>query len=106
MRPATKARIRALGFKGYRGYLLSDVWRKRRARYFSTHVRACWICGSTTRIVLHHRCYDRVGGLERDGDLMPLCDRHHRGLHTYMKRKKVPVEDAHVAYKRYLAARR
>ena len=107
MRNETKARIRSLGFKSYRGYLLSETWRKRRERYFRTHQRRCWICGiERATIHLHHANYERLGGHERDSDLVPLCSPHHRGLHTYMKRRRVPVERAHLAYKRYLSERR
>jgi 5-methylcytosine-specific restriction endonuclease McrA len=106
MRPATRKQLRLLGYGTYRAYLLSGVWKKRRERYFRTHARACWICGTSKAIHLHHANYERIGGKERDADLVPLCSSHHRGLHTFAKRGRVRVEDAHVAYARYLARRR
>lgn len=105
MRPATKKRIKELGYKGYRGYLLSDAWKKRRERYFRKHPKQCWICGKKTDIHLHHCNYERVGGRERDSDLVPLCRSHHRGVHGHMKHHRIRVEVAHVAYKAYLDKR-
>lgn len=105
MRPETKAIIRQLGYTSYRAYLASDVWRMRRVAYFARHKRACWICGTPTGIQLHHCHYERVGGDERDSDLVPLCGPHHRGVHNHMKHRKIPVEGAHVAYAKWLATR-
>lgn len=103
MRNETKAMIRQLGYTSYRKYLASPVWRARRLAYFAHHKKACWICGKTTAIHLHHSHYERLGGYERDSDLVPLCASHHRALHNFMRRKRIPVERAHTAYKRHLA---
>jgi 5-methylcytosine-specific restriction endonuclease McrA len=105
MRPATKAMIRQLGYTSYRAYLLSDVWRMRRVAYFAHHRKSCWICGKTAGIHLHHSHYERLGGYERDTDLVPLCAAHHRGVHTFMKRRRIPVERAHTAYAKWLDSR-
>jgi 5-methylcytosine-specific restriction endonuclease McrA len=83
MRPATKKRIKELGYKGYTAYCRSPVWLAVRKSYFSRHPKICWICGSDKKIHLHHACYDRLGGQELDSDLVPLCQAHHRGLHTW-----------------------
>jgi 5-methylcytosine-specific restriction endonuclease McrA len=106
MRPATKKRIKELGYKGYTAYCRSPVWLAVRKSYFSRHPKICWICGSDKKIHLHHACYDRLGGQELDSDLVPLCQAHHRGLHTWMKRHRVKLEVAHPRYKAHLACRK
>lgn len=105
MRYETKVVLRQLGYTSYTAYLRSDVWRIRRVAYFARHRRECWVCGSLQKIHLHHCNYSRVGGYERDADLVPLCQRHHRGVHSYMKRRKIPVERAHTAYAKWLETR-
>lgn len=97
--------LRQLGYTSYRAYLRSDVWRMRRVAYFAHHKKACWICGNSGVVHLHHSHYERVGGYERDSDLVPLCSAHHRGVHSFMKRRKIPVERAHTAYAAWLQSR-
>lgn len=101
----TKVILRQLGYTSYSAYLRSDVWRIRRVAYFAHHRKSCWICGSLQKIHLHHVNYCRIGGYERDIDLMPLCARHHRGVHSFMKRRKIPVATAHTAYAKWLNSR-
>lgn len=104
MRPATKKRLRELGFKGYRGYCLSDHWKARRALYWATHPKVCAIPGCRKRkgLHLHHVSYANLL-CERDEDLIPLCSSHHRGLHTHMRNKRVKLEHAFDSYVKHLA---
>lgn len=104
VRNSTKKLLKELGYKSYRAYCLSPWWRLRRERYFKRNPRRCWVCGTRKDIHLHHRSYVRLGK-EKDSDLLPLCRTHHRGLHSFMKRKRIPVEKAHLAYKVWLAGR-
>jgi hypothetical protein len=102
MRPETRKRIRELGYKGWTDYCASPHWQIRRAIYFETHTKACWICGSTEHVHLHHVSYEHIGA-ERDHELLPLCRRHHRGLHSYMKHYRAKLETAHLKYAEHLA---
>lgn len=101
----TRVVLRQLGYLSYTAYLRSDVWRMRRVAYFAHHRRACWVCGGLKKIHLHHTNYSRIGGYERDSDLVPLCAPHHRGVHNFMKRRKIPVASAHTAYATWLKSR-
>lgn len=105
VRPETRRRLRQLGYANYALYTRSPVWKAVRDRYYATHPKACWICGDASNVHLHHCCYDRLGGNETDDDLLPLCNRHHRGLHNYMKRKRVKLEEAHTKYRAWLLER-
>lgn len=46
------------GFKSYREYLESPVWKEIRARALSRpHFQACYLCGRRDGIELHHTSY-------------------------------------------------
>lgn len=60
----------------YERYIRSPAWRRRRASFARTHPKVC-LCGSRTRVELHHRTYERLEH-ERDGDLLWLCHECHR----------------------------
>jgi hypothetical protein len=102
----TKVVLRQLGYTSYTAYLRSDVWRMRRVAYFAYNARRCWICGTPKKIHLHHCNYSRIGGYERDADLLPLCQAHERAVHGYMRRSKIPVERAHLVYAQWLKTRK
>lgn len=101
MRPETRKRIRELGYKNWNAYCRSNKWVRRKARYWKTHEKKCWICGSEEAVHLHHVSYERIGR-ERDEDLLPLCRKHHRGLHTHMKHYRARLETAHLKYAEHL----
>lgn len=72
------------GFASYDEYIHSDLWVQRREQYYQTHPKKCAVrgCGTTERIHLHHRTYERGWlGQELDDDLVPLCEDHHAAVH-------------------------
>lgn len=71
----------------YAVYMQSEEWAARRAQYFVNHERSCRACASSTRIELHHKTYARMGA-ERDQDLVALCSRCHKALHSEQRRTK------------------
>lgn len=77
----------------YSAYISSDAWRRRRAQYFASHKRRCWLCRGKQHIELHHRTYERMGH-ELDEDLVALCRDCHAALHRFQRAKGVTVEAA------------
>ena len=76
-----------LGYQSYRQYLRSDHWKSVRERYrCSKKPKKCQVCGSD-KYELHHTTYERLGK-EWLKDLMPLCRRHHKAVHRYLRRHK------------------
>jgi hypothetical protein len=76
----------------------SPEWAAIRLRYFETRPEACWVCGSTVSVQLHHTSYEGFGGQEALSDLVALCDTHHRRVHDYARRVRVLLEVAHLGY--------
>lgn len=69
----------------YKEYLMSPYWIKLRKRVLDSpyygRPRECFVCLSTTDLIVHHMTYLRKG-YERDDDLVILCDKCHRLVHT------------------------
>lgn len=84
--------------RGYARYINSPEWAAFRTRYYATHPRACFVCGTSKEIRLHHISYRRVG-TERDTDVVPLCDPHHFQTHQLV-RAGAPLRYAHIRLKK------
>jgi hypothetical protein len=78
----------------YDAYLASRTWRARRKAWYAAWLTrhgtppTCLVCDRAWCLRaghLHHLTYMRIGD-ERDDDLVPLCARHHRELHTVLDR--------------------
>jgi len=80
------------GQNGYRLYLKTKWWIKRRARYWRTHKRICYCCGQYAT-ELHHNNYSRLFR-EQDKDFVPLCHDCHTKTHNLVK-SKVRLKVAH-----------
>ena len=107
MRPATKARLKQLGYPSYAAYLRSPHWLSVRKKYLASGLpMVCYVCGTDQQIVLHHIDYLRIGAEDIRRDLIPLCKTCHRGVHSYMKAHRVRVESAHVAYRKWIVGGR
>lgn len=100
MHKDTLARVRELGFATYTDYLASPLWESNKLRMRKR--KRCWLCGSTKNLHWHHRSYDRLGAETAD-DIVVLCERHHSGLHDYMRKNGIPLINAHKSYKSFLA---
>lgn len=103
MRPQTRRRLAELGYTSYTAYCRSPHWMGIRKAYIAAGLPwACFICGTSERIALHHCCYDRIGAEDIRLDIVPLCKTHHRGVHSYMKAHRQRLEGAHVAYQQWI----
>ena len=73
-----------MGFASYSDYLRSEHWRNRRNTWLRKHP-ACFVCGTTERVLAHHRTYKRLGKEKtRDAyraDLVTLCGPCHGMTH-------------------------
>jgi 5-methylcytosine-specific restriction endonuclease McrA len=76
--------LKRLGYKSYRGFLLSATWRATVRKY---RKKACQWCGSKRRLCLHHLTYARLGA-ERAADLVTICEDCHRTEHGIRKRPR------------------
>ena len=65
---------------GYERYLRSSHWARVRSDAFEFYGRECSSCGSTKRLDVHHKTYERKGK-ERISDLQILCHTCHSELH-------------------------
>lgn len=79
----------------YDRYLLSDCWRATRKAALERAENACQVCNGAERLQVHHRTYDRVG-VEREADLIVLCEKchilfHKRGAWKAAKAKPRPI---------------
>lgn len=71
------ANLRVLGFKNYKLYMKSDLWRSIRSKVFATKGRICELCAQNA-VIVHHNWYgvaDLLGA--RLCNLHPLCIKCH-----------------------------
>jgi 5-methylcytosine-specific restriction endonuclease McrA len=95
-----------LGFKTYRAYLKSPLWRSIRKRVFALKGRTCSLCPCRANQV-HHRRYDRA---TLSGALLtflePICDKCHTEIErTPTGRKRHPAAVDRLFLKRRKLAR-
>lgn len=72
----------------YQKYIASPEWKKKRDERIKLDNNQCQICGSKTKLEVHHLTYDRVFQEDMD-DLITLCDRCHRKVHGMDSSKSV-----------------
>lgn len=74
------ARLKDGSEMSYQEYITSRHWRAVRERYFNSKLpKVCEVC-KCEQVDLHHRTYKNLGH-ERLMDLVPLCRKHHQGVH-------------------------
>lgn len=77
----------------YEKYIHSGAWLLKREEAFATHGRHCNRCGTTARLQVHHKTYERMG-TELMEDLEILCfgchAEHHRGTGIIMRSERIP----------------
>lgn len=77
----------------YGEYIQSNAWRTNAARLreFEAARFACRLCPAAAAdgatLESHHRTYDRLGH-ETDGDLTALCSECHRGVTSFLRRRR------------------
>ena len=86
------------GKDGYRRYLKSNWWKKRKAKYWKHHNRKCHCCGDYATTI-HHKNYSRLME-ELDKDFVPVCDRCHREIHKLINNGCAKLKNAHTIFKR------
>lgn len=69
---------------GYRAYLLTDEWKRRRAIKLRQAGHRCQLCNGTGGLDVHHRTYERAGN-ERIDDLIVLCRSCHDVFHQHRR---------------------
>lgn len=79
-----------LGYASYEEYLQSRHWEKLKEQRIKNKNAKCYICGSKTWLLLHHRTYEHLGR-EKKGELVVLCTRCNKLVHFYDNGKRVPL---------------
>ena len=88
--------LTALGFNTYADYLKSKHWKKIKRKYrTSNFTQHCLIC-KNKMFILHHLHYDNIGA-ELLTDFIPLCKKHHKELHKYLKLKGMYISQTYEA---------
>lgn len=83
-------KLSALGFESYGDYLRSPHWQATKARYRASELPQDCICGEED-VHLHHMTYERVG-MEKLGDLTPLCRNCHALVHVLEFRGEIGLD--------------
>ena len=77
--------------RGYRRYLRSKTWRRKREKVLKRDEYRCRICNSELRLQVHHRTYKDLWH-ERQVDLITICKACHTLFHERSKlQKKKPA---------------
>lgn len=61
----------------YAEYLQSDAWKQKRLQRLSIAQFRCSACNNSKAVHVHHLTYERIFN-EEMGDLLPLCEDHHK----------------------------
>ena len=85
-----------LGKYTYNQYISSKEWRERRQSMSTDAV--CFTCGTKDNLHLHHITYERIGN-EKPEDLVWLCRKHHKSIHKFARRKRIPLHRAHLEFR-------
>lgn len=65
----------------YREYLTSKKWEWYKKAIHYIYNNECYICGSTEKLHVHHKTYDRIYHEDLD-DLVLVCDFCHVRIHS------------------------
>lgn len=67
--------------KEYGEYIKSNEWQETRQRIFKRDNFRCVKCGASKNLQVHHITYENLG-VEKDADLVTLCESCHNGTHN------------------------
>lgn len=67
--------------KEYEEYIKSNEWQETRQRIFKRDNYRCVKCGASKNLQVHHITYENLG-VEKDADLVTLCEKCHNGTHN------------------------
>lgn len=79
--------------RSYKSYIVSDLWEKRKNRFWKKHKKECSICKNTKFVQLHHKIYSNEYGDEPDNHLVALCSKCHKEFHDYYGVKQNMIKD-------------
>jgi hypothetical protein len=81
----------------YQKYLKSEHWKQFRKRFFKQKLyrKTCVVCGKRN-VDLHHRTYCRLYK-EKLTDVIPLCWKHYKEVHTTLENNGLEVEETYQA---------
>lgn len=83
--------LKRLGFRTYSEYLSSDYWKNKKQKYLRTmRLKECVICGDS-KYILHHLSYKHMG-FEYLKELVPLCKKHHKFVHSEIRRRNLRLD--------------
>tara|TARA_R110002167_G_scaffold33510_1_gene107646 strand:+ start:1142 stop:1558 length:417 start_codon:yes stop_codon:yes gene_type:complete len=98
-------RLSAFGFKTYNDYLTSDVWKKKKIKFYKSSycsktngTPSCSVCGSISKPNVHHLTYKHICR-EKLEDLLLLCNSCHNLTHDVLKTKLNPKYNLSNAHK-------
>ena len=81
-----RERLKELGFRNYKEYLASDIWKKQRTDFYKYRKTIhCQLCKKTYNLNVHHTRYSRLGKENFKKDLILLCRDCHYELHQFLK---------------------
>lgn len=75
---------------GYENYMVTRHWINRR-KLLVSKIRSCELCGSKTKLQVHHKHYKNIGN-EDGSDICVLCRKCHLLIHrTHSKNRNVSL---------------
>lgn len=91
--------------KVYKSYLASPIWQEIRKRKLKQAGNRCEICHAQyltdSGLQVHHKIYDRVGGLEKDSDLQVICAGECHEEADEEREERVEAERLYAEYERW-----
>lgn len=94
--------LQQLGFKSYKDYLKSDLWKKVKQKVFRKKGSYCSLCNNPATTIHHNRYHrnDLIG--KKTTFLNPICHECHQKI-EFSDTKKSSVREAHLKFqtKRY-----
>lgn len=92
--------------KDYQTYLLSAHWKRLKSQLIYSNSRAaCFLCGISYKLLLHHVSYDNLGHERLKRDLFILCYDCHNRAHfwhfLWIFKIKIPLKSRYLRKRLY-----
>lgn len=89
-------RVMAARREGFREYLRTDTWQRKRARVLERDKHTCRVvtCNAKTGLHVHHLRYPKQLGAEPLVWLVTVCEAHHALIHKRARRRGVDLTEA------------
>lgn len=92
--------LKALGFKDYREYLASDLWREVRAKVFHAKGSICYLCPNPATELHHNRYHTNDLTGKRMKYIHPICRSCHERIEFVGVGQKAAVGQAKKSFKK------